>query len=186
MAKLIIPKVQGREKAIFDRLGITLIEHMEPEEFESMMAEFLGNHNVLHLATCKNNEPRCTPLEYFSVGLDAHVFSEGGGKIVNIKNNPLVSFGISDPFDPLDDFFASSGLQVWGTASIFRKNDNPDKFQQLRSHTVYAKHPEKIEAQGIRGIDSDRNFHVITIKPTRMRYFNLRAGSMNITWTRDA
>ena len=122
MAKLTIPHVRGREKAIFDKLGITLIESMKPEEFEAMMIDFLSNHNVLHLATCKNNEPRCTPLEYFNVGLDVHVFSEGGGKIVNIKNNPLVSFGISEPFDPLEDFFASTGLQVWGTASIFRKN----------------------------------------------------------------
>jgi hypothetical protein len=185
MAKLTIPHVRGREKAIFDKLGITLIESMEPEEFEAMMIDFLSNHNVLHLATCKNNVPRCTPLEYFNVGLDVHVFSEGGGKIVNIKNNPLVSFGISDPFDPLEDFFASTGLQVWGTASIFRKNDAPEKFQELRSHTVYGKHPEKIREQGISGVDSDINFHIITIRPTRMRYFNLRKGSMNITWKRD-
>ena len=66
MGKLIIPKPNAREKAAFE------------------MAD-LSEHNVLHLSTCRNNEPRSTPVEYFNNDLTVYMLCKAGGKIANVK-----------------------------------------------------------------------------------------------------
>ena len=77
MPKLSLPKSNEREKAMLDKFNVKLVEEMSVEEFENMIIEYLNQHNVLHLATCKDNEPRCTPLEYFNNGLTVYISSEG-------------------------------------------------------------------------------------------------------------
>ncbi len=100
MGKVIIPQANERERAAFEKVQITLIESITEEEFHNVIIDFLNRHNVLFLATCKNNEPRCTPLEYFNHGLTVFIFSEGGGKIANLKANPNVAYGIAEPYHP--------------------------------------------------------------------------------------
>ena len=88
MAKLVIPGMNEKEKAIFGHLNIHLVESLTVEEFEKVVVDYLDSHNVLSLATCRDNEPRSTALEYFNNGLTVYVLSEGGGKMANIKANP--------------------------------------------------------------------------------------------------
>jgi len=110
MGTVTIPKPNEKERAVFDKFGLRMIESLTEEAFQQMAIAYLNSHNVLHLATCKDNEVRCTPLEYFNNGLTVHIFSEGGGKIANIKSNPDVSYSIADSYDPAADFFGASGL----------------------------------------------------------------------------
>ncbi|MBW1856504.1 MAG: pyridoxamine 5'-phosphate oxidase family protein [Deltaproteobacteria bacterium] len=51
----------------------------------------LIHKNALVLATCANNKPRATTLEFFNEGLTVYILGEPGGKIANIKRNPAVS-----------------------------------------------------------------------------------------------
>ena len=108
MGSLIIPKPNAREREAFSRAGVELFEDMTEEAFLQMAINYLNSHNVLHLSTCKNNEPRCTPVEYFNNGLTVHMFCEGGGKIANMKANNKVAYSIADPYDPARDFFGAS------------------------------------------------------------------------------
>ena len=147
-----------------------------------MIIEYLNQHNVLHLATCKDNEPRCTPLEYFNNGLTVYISSEGGGKFANLKVNSKVSFSISDPYEPNEDFFGASGLQVWGTASTFKKNDNPEKHEKIREFT---RNREGLKKLGLEAAANSFNFNIITIEPIKIRYLSLRRGFRNALWTRD-
>jgi nitroimidazol reductase NimA-like FMN-containing flavoprotein (pyridoxamine 5'-phosphate oxidase superfamily) len=100
MGKVIVPQPNEKELAAFALQGLSMRQSMTEGEFFDMAIEYLNRHNVLHLATCKNNEPRCTPLEYFNNGLTVYIFSEGGGKIANLRVNDLVSYSIADPYDP--------------------------------------------------------------------------------------
>lgn len=182
MAKLIIPRSNEREKAMFEKLNIKLVEAITVEEFKNVVTEYLDQHNVLHLATCKDNEPRCTPLEYFNNGLTVHISSEGGGKIANLKANPKISFSISDPYEPAEDFFGASGLQVWGNASVFKKNDDLEKYNEIRK---YARNTESLKKQGLEQAAAKFNFNIITIEPVKIRYLNLRKGFRNVMWNKD-
>lgn len=183
MGTVIVPQPNEKERAAFGMAGLTMRASMTEEEFLAMAIDYLNRHNVLHLATCKNNEPRCTPLEYFNNGLTVYVFSEGGGKIANLKENHLVSFGIADPYDPATDFFGASGMQVWGRATYFKKNDNPEGFQQIRRYSRYMR---QLEEQGLGEAAATYNFNVITIEPYKIRRLCYREGLRNVIWKKEA
>jgi len=44
-----------------------LVESLTEKEFERAVIDYLNKHNVLHLATCRNNEPRSTPLNILTM-----------------------------------------------------------------------------------------------------------------------
>lgn len=182
MSRLIIPTANQNERAMFERLGIKLIENMSVEEFEALVVDYLNSHNVLNLATCRNNEPRCTTLEYFNNGLFVYIFSEGGGKILNIKENPLVSYTVNDPYHPEVDFFGAVGLQVWGRASIFKRFDDPARAEQIRR---YFRGDEALRRQGLSEMAQKVNYNIITIEPLRIRYLDLRRGFRNVVWQKE-
>ncbi len=181
MPKLIIPRSNEKEKAIFEKLNIQLIESLSVEEFENTVINYLNTHNVLNLATCKNNEPRSTSLEYFNNGLIVYVLSEGGGKIANLKANSKVCYTIHDPYDTMQDYFGAIGLQVWGTASFFKKNDNPEKAADIMT---YSRSAEALKKHGLEQAASTVNFNVITIEPEKIKYLDLRQGFRNVTWAK--
>ncbi len=182
MGKIIIPKPNEREQAAFMQGGIRLIESITEDDFLKMVVTFLNGHNVLHLSTCKNNEPRCTPVEYFNNGLTIHMFCEGGGKIANMKANSNVSYSIADPYEPAQDFFGASGLQVWGTATVFKKNTDPDQFKQIAKH---ARNMQELGEQGLEEAANTYNFNVISIEPYKIRRLAYREGYRNIIWKKD-
>ena len=179
MAKIIVPKSNERERAMFQKLNITLRESITEEELEKTIIQYLKTHNVLHLATCRDNEPRSTPLEYFNNGLTVHVLSEGGGKFANLKANPKVSYSICDPYDPVEDMLGATGLQVWGNATTFKKNENPAQFEKIYK---YSRNAEALKKHGIEQMASAVNFNIITIEPLKIRYLDMRKGFRNVMW----
>ncbi|MCX8044228.1 MAG: pyridoxamine 5'-phosphate oxidase family protein [Desulfobacterota bacterium] len=182
MARLIIPKANAQERAMFERLGIRLVEDMRVEDFEKMVCDYLTNHNVLNLATCRDNEPRCTTLEYFNNGLIVYIFSEGGGKILNIKQNPSVAYTINDPYYPEKDFFSAVGLQVWGRAAIFKRFDDPTRAEEIGK---YFRGKEALQKQGLAEMAEKVNYNIITIEPFRIRFLDIRRGFRNILWQKE-
>lgn len=166
---------------MFEKFGIHLIQDMTAGEFEEAAAAYIGSHNVLHLATCRDSEPRCTTLEYFNSGLTVYIMSEGGGKIANLKHNPRVSYTINDPYHPEKDYLSASGLQVWGTAAVFRKNDDPARAAEIMRHF---RNREAVAAQGLEQMVAAVNFNMITIEPRKIRYLDLRRGFRNVVWER--
>jgi hypothetical protein len=182
MGKVIVPHANERERAAFTSVNIKLLDTISEEDFLRVITDYLNSHNVLHLATCKDNEPRCTALEYFNNGLTVYIFSEGGGKIANLQANPQVSYTINDPYAPEKDFFGAVGLQVWGTATVFKKSENPECFNAIRSH---ARTTEELKRQGLDKLADAVNFNVITIEPTKFRYLNYRKGFRNVIWKKE-
>lgn len=179
MPTVILPKLSDRKKAVFAEQGLKIIEEISVSAFEKVVTDYLDGHNVLHLSTCRNNEPRSTAVEYFNQGLTVYVLSEGGGKVANIKENPKVSYTIADPYHPGEDFFGASGLQVWGTAACFRKEENPKKFLSIYALSAAGKN---LDGQGLAEKAQQVNFAVITIVPERIRYLNYRAGFRRAVW----
>jgi len=167
---------------MFAQLNITLIEAISEKEFEDVIIDYLNKHNVLHLATCRDNKPRSTPLEYFNNRLTVYVLSEGGGKFANLKANQKISYSICDPYHPQEDYFGATGLQVWGTAAFFKKNDAVQRFQDIYR---YSRNAEALKKLGLEQMAAAVNFNIIAIEPVKMRYLDLRRGFRNVTWTRE-
>jgi len=183
MGKVIIPKPNAREKAAFEMAGIAMIESLSEEAFLEMAVQYLSEHNVLHLSTCKNNEARSTPVEYFNNGLTVHMFCEGGGKIANMKENAKVAYSIADAYNPGQDFFGASGMQVWGTATVFKKKEDPERFRQIARYSRYMK---ELNEQGLGESIDALNFNVVSIEPVKIRRLCYRKGYRNIIWKKEA
>jgi hypothetical protein len=182
MPTITIPHLSESLKPAFSKFGIELVDAIEPKAFEKVVVEYLDNHNVLNLATCKNNEPRCTTLEYFNDGLTVYILSEGGGKLGNIRKNPSVSYTVNDPYHPQTDFFGAVGLQVWGQASLFKSEKHPQRAKKILTNF---RNLEGLEKQGLKAAFHSTPFNVITIEPRKMRYLNQRKGFRRVKWAVD-
>ncbi len=73
------------------------------------------------LATCGDNVPRATPIEYHSKGLTIYFVGEPGTKLQNIKKNPNVSIGI---FLPYIGWESAKGAQITGKAMILLRENS--------------------------------------------------------------
>ena len=185
MARVKVPPVRKELKELLKTKNVEIVEDISAEDFEKELVKYINEHNVLHLATCKDNVARSTILEYANNGLTVYIFSEGGGKIGNIKENSNVSYTIADPYNSVEDFFSAKGLQVWGEASIFKRNDDQERFREIFKNSDYTDNFDKMREQGIDIENSPTNFNVITIVPTKMKYLNTRRGFRYVVWEKE-
>ena len=61
---------------------------MPQQELEKYIAEFLKQNNMCVLATCNDDIPRATPIEYRSKGTALYFVGEQGTKLKNISKQP--------------------------------------------------------------------------------------------------
>ena len=138
MAKLRQPKFPPALLPLLKQEKIKLKQFKTAKAFERVLLKFLKEQNVLHLCTCRNNQPRATPLEYRLDGLTFYILSEGGGKFNNLKVNSNVSFSIAAPYDSNKDFWGAKGLQAWGKAKVYSEKSDPRRFKNaLKKMKVY-------------------------------------------------
>jgi len=93
---------------------------------EKRIIQFLKKQNMCVLATCGNNVPRATPIEYRSKGLSIYFVGEPGIKLENMTKNPNVSIGIFLPYIGWD---SAKGAQITGKAKILSR-ENSTEFKE--------------------------------------------------------
>jgi nitroimidazol reductase NimA-like FMN-containing flavoprotein (pyridoxamine 5'-phosphate oxidase superfamily) len=94
------------------------LRQMQPNELEKRIIGFLKEQNMFVLATCSDDIPRATPIEYRSKGTTMYFVGEPGVKLENIKNNPRVSVGI---FSPYIGWESVKGAQITAKAKIISR-----------------------------------------------------------------
>lgn len=89
---------------------------MSPLEIRRHIIEFLKEHKSAALATCKENIPRCSPVQYFlGEEMNIYILSAGGEKFKAIENNPNVCLLVNTEYI---NFKRIKGIQVFGKATI--------------------------------------------------------------------
>lgn len=85
------------------------------EELKALISDFLKEHKSGSLATCMNNIPRSSPVQFF-VGdnMNIYILSAGGEKFKAIKENPNVCLLVNTDYI---DFRQIKGVQIFGTAT---------------------------------------------------------------------
>ena len=117
---------QDYSKMTFAELRNLKLAKMPKAELEKRMAAFLKTCNICCLATCKDNVPRATPIEYYSDGLTVYVLGDPGTKIVNLKANPRISVGVYTPaYTDWKDWPNVKGIVITGRASLVT-DENPE------------------------------------------------------------
>ncbi|RMG19934.1 MAG: pyridoxamine 5'-phosphate oxidase family protein [Methanobacteriota archaeon] len=163
-------KVQEYLKNFFAQYGIKVKKLSEDELKEEVLA-YLKECNILTLATCSNNIPRATVLEYRNDKFNIYIGSEGGGKFANLKVNNKVSFTIASPYTT---FFSCRGIQGWGKAEVYE--EGTAGFEE----GMKVIKPERALAElGMKEMPSVFRRRVIKIIPEKIKYSYLAKGIMN-------
>ncbi len=130
---------------------------LAPEELEKRILKFLASRQLCVLSTCRDNEPRSTPILFRSKGFTLYMAGEPGLKLGNMKQNPRVSVGIFDPKAEFsEDLHDITGLQISGNARLIGKQDSgfEEAFTLFGRPKAWAEHwfgmmieviPDKIE-----------------------------------------
>ncbi|HET6514712.1 MAG TPA: pyridoxamine 5'-phosphate oxidase family protein [Thermodesulfovibrionales bacterium] len=85
---------------------------------EKLIIKLLEECRLCVVATCSDNIPRASTVEFFPMGTTLYILTEGGMKIDNIKRNPRVSIALHAEFAGWSDV---KGLQITGVAEIGEK-----------------------------------------------------------------
>ena len=152
--------------------------------------------SALVIATCKDNIPRATPLDFFNEGLTLYIFGEPGGKIGNIRSNPVVSAAIYQ--QPMDHTAEQKSLQLWGKATLITRKNNEKEFMDrvekwgmrevakalLSPHIKSGESPrEQLEESVEKTLDT---LHLIKIEPEKivLRVYQIDFSMPKYTWTK--
>ena len=147
------------------------VTRLAPEELKEKIKTFLKNHRICTLATCSQGIPRSTPVRYRSKDFIIYIFTEGGGKVKNILDNPNVSVSL---YGNYSGFQSVAGLQLWGKAEIITPGDGK-RYEEAKKIIRMEERADlkKIDLQGMKPMD------VIKIKVKRARYLDFPKGILN-------
>ncbi|HHW66921.1 MAG: uncharacterized protein PWP07_794 [Epulopiscium sp.] len=131
---------------------------MSSEELREAIEEFMLEHRSASLATCKDNVPRSSPVQFF-LGKDLSVFilSAGGEKFDAIKANPNVCLLVNTEYI---NYRKIKGVQVFGKATT--NMEAPEIFEEAK---VYCPEPFLMDHEGER-------LKVIKIIPQKIVYLD--------------
>lgn len=147
------------------------VTRLPEDELKEKIRRFLKNHRICTLATCSRGKPRSTPVRYRSSDFTIYIFTEGGGKVHNILENPHVSVSI---FGAYSGFQSVAGLQLWGKAEIIKPGDGR-RYEAAKKIIRMEERADlkKMDLQGMKPMD------VIKIKIKKARYLNFPEGILN-------
>lgn len=134
---------------------------ISPEELKVLIKEFLREHKDGSLATCMNNIPRSSPVQYV-VGhkgdnMNVYIFSAGGEKFRAISENPNVCLLVNTDYI---NYRQIKGVQIFGTATTSLMD--PLLFDEAKEF-----HPDPYVVEKER-----QNLKVIKIVPEEIVYLD--------------
>ena len=150
--------------------------HLPREELEKEIINYLSKKNPCSLATCgKDGWPRVSVVDYVNEGLTIYIFSEGGDKFKNLKENNRVAVGIGTGSKAMN----TRGVNIWGIAEVF-DDDTPEFAHGMKVFSPVLKDMEKAVGGPIKmpkGI-----MRVIRVTPTKMVYHHTIKGIKHAIW----
>lgn len=142
------------------------------------------------LATCHDNMPRATPVDFFCDNtLALWINAEPGGKIANIMRNSQVAVGI---YEPVDHAIEQQSMQLWGTAELVNLKNNSVLFMaKLREFGLDEAMAGIIEEMAEKGIvpstalnetteKIQKMLNLIKITPVKIALLQMRPGGLPI------
>lgn len=132
-------------------------KRISAEELKILISEFLKEHKDGSLATCINNIPRSSPVQYF-VGdnMNIYILSAGGEKFNAIAENSNVCLLVNTDYINHREI---KGVQIFGTATT-----------SLKDSMLYSEAKEQHPTQYV--MDNERELKVIKIVPEEVVYLD--------------
>jgi len=152
-------------------------KNLSQKDLEKEIIDYLSKKHPCSLATCgKDGVPRISVADYVSEGLTIYIFSEGGEKFKNLKENNKVAVGVGTS---AQTFRSVRGVNIWGIAEVFTE-DTQEFIQGMKLFSPLIKDMEKEMGKPIeipKGL-----LRMIRITPTKMVYTHNNKGIANAKW----
>ena len=150
--------------------------HREPQQLpadalQQRIEAFLAERCICTLATCVDGEPRATVVRYRSRGLQVFVFTEGGGKVGNVHQNPRVSLAVHGEYA---GFETCTSLQAWGNGRILGPGDQP-AYQEIKTFFNLSQRPDLQDT----GVAQIPDMFLLAVTITRARFLHFPDGILN-------
>lgn len=138
-------------------------KRLNTSELKQCIKSFLNEHKEGALATCGNNIPRCSPVQYFTGNdMELYVISCGGDKFNNIQDNPNICLLVNTEYQ---DYKKIKGVQVFGHAQTSIKNS--DLIDEAKRYAPY---------EQMLAIEKDM-INIIKITPQEIVYLDALNGN---------
>jgi hypothetical protein len=165
--------------AMYDKALETMgIQRRRPsrEELEKEIIDYLGKKQPCTLATCgKDGWPRVSVVDYVNEGLTIYIFSEGGDKFKNLRENNRVGIGIGTGSKAMK----TRGINIWGIAEVF-DDECPEFAGGLEILRPVIRDIE--QATGRSFIFPKGILRLIRVTPVRMVYHHTVKGIKHAVW----
>jgi len=133
------------------------------QELGHLITLLLKEQSLCVIATCSDNVPRASTVEYFPIATTIYILTEGGVKIENIAHNPNVSIAIHAPFAGWQTI---RGIQITGIAEIGRQGS------RVYEEGLDAFSTRRGQISTVPDIMS-----VIKVKPSKIEYIDTSLGN---------
>ena len=161
---------------LFEKLNIER-KHPSKEQLEQEIIDYLSKKHPCTLATCGNDGvPRVSVVDYVSEGLSLYIFSEGGVKFKNIRENSKAGVGIGTSTQTIRSV---RGVNMWGIAEVFT-GDTPEFAHAMNLFKPLLEDFEKQIGGPIKFPPG--MMRIIRVTPTRMVYYHYNKGIANARW----
>jgi general stress protein 26 len=141
------------------------LKSIAPKDLEKRILQFLKKQNMCVLATCGDNVPRATPIEYRSKGTTIYFVGEAGTKLENIKKNPNVSIGI---FLPYIGWESAKGAQITGIAKIISR-ENLTEFKEGLEAYQWKKTAKEL---GLKAFP-ETGVEIVKVEPEKIEFIDI-------------
>lgn len=155
-------------------------KHLSKESLEKEIIDYLSKKHPCSFATCgKDGVPRISVVDYVSEGLTIYIFSEGGDKFKNLKENNKVAIGIGTSNQT---FRSVRGVNIWGIAEVFTEDTQEFAHgMKLFSHII-----KDMEKEIGTPIETPKGMlRMIRVTPTKIVYCHNNKGIANAHWVAD-
>ena len=132
-------------------------------DLEHKIIDFLKDQTLCVIATCSENIPRASTVEFFPIDTTIYILTEGGEKIQNIMQNPNVSIAIHAPVTGWKNV---RGIQITGIAEIGKKGSSIFE-EGLKAFRI---------RRGSQAATLPDFMSVIKVKPGKMEYLDTTLG----------
>jgi nitroimidazol reductase NimA-like FMN-containing flavoprotein (pyridoxamine 5'-phosphate oxidase superfamily) len=170
---------EEREQMLEQGFNMMNIErkHLSKNDLEKEIIDYLSKKHPCSLATCgKDGVPRISVVDYVNEGLTIYIFSEGGEKFRNLKENNKVAIGIGTS---VQTFRSVRGVNIWGIAEVFTE-DRQEFTQGMKLFSHIIKDMEKEMGKPIE--IPEGLLRMIRVTPTKMVYTHNNKGIANAKW----
>ena len=144
---------------------------LPPDELRQRVEAFLAEHCICTLATCVDDIPRATVVRYRSRGLQVFVFTEGGGKVGNLHQNPRACLTVQADYQ---GFESCASVQAWADVRILGPGNQP-AYQEIKE---FFNLPQRADLQAT-GVAQIPDMFLLELTITRARLLNFPDGILN-------